>query len=128
MKLGFSTLAEGTFEEVRERIIAALKAEGFGTVSEIDLKKTFAEKLGEEFRSYTILGACNPVLAKRAVEAMPEVGLLLPCNITVSEESGGILVTAVNPEAMMAAAGPNASLRELAEEATPRLKRAIAAL
>lgn len=128
MELGFSTLVEGTFEDVRERARAALMAEGFGIVSEIDLQKTFAEKLGAEFHGYTILGACNPVLAKKAIEAMPEVGLLLPCNVTVVQEPQGVRVTAIDPKAMLVAAGAHEVLAEVAADATPRLQRAIASL
>ncbi len=128
MELGFSTLVNGGFEDVRERTRAALQAEGFGIVSEIDVKKILAEKLGADFRAYTILGACNPVMAKKAIEAMPEVGLLLPCNVTVDQEAEGVRVTAVDPKAMLAAAGTNAVLEEVAKDASPRLQRAIASL
>ena len=128
MNLGFSTLVAGTFEEVRQRTIDALKEEGFGVVSEIDVKKTFAEKLGVEFRDFTILGACNPVMAKKAIDAMPEIALLLPCNVTVSQEPEGVRVVAVDPRAMLAVAPSHPAIEEVASDATPRLQRAIAAL
>jgi len=95
--MGFTTLIQGDFAEVVERVKAALKEVGFGIVSEIDLQKTFKEKLDVEFRDYLILGACNPVLAKRAIDEVSEVGLLLPCNVTVEHTPSGIRVTAVDP-------------------------------
>lgn len=128
MNLGFSCVIEGPFESAIERVREALAAQGFGIVSEIDVQGTFKKKLDVDYRGYTILGACNPVLAKKAIDALPEVGLLLPCNVTVEEVEGGIKVTAVNPDAMLAAMPGHPAIAEVAEDARPRLERAIAAL
>lgn len=128
MNFGFSCIIEGPFESALERVREVLAAQGFGIVSEIDVKGTFKKKLDVDYRGYTILGACNPVLAKKAIDALPEVGLLLPCNVTVEEVEGGIKVTAVNPDAMLSCMAGNAVITEVAEDARPRLERAIAAL
>ena len=127
-KLGFSiTMAEG-FEKAEARTRDALKSEGFGIISEIDIKAALKEKIDTDFHPYTILGACNPHLAKKALEAAPEVGLLLPCNVTVEQIDGGTRVTAVDPVLMLGMIGDNRALREIAEDARPRLLRAIASL
>lgn len=128
MSLGFSTLVNASFEEALERTRAALKDAGFGIVSEINIKNTFKEKLGIDYRDYTILGACNPVLAKKALDEDPQVGLLLPCNVTVGAEEDGVRVTAVDPSVMLQPMGDNAVLREVAMDALPRLKQAIDSL
>jgi uncharacterized protein (DUF302 family) len=128
MSLGFSVTVPGTFEEVSARVREALKAEGFGVVSEIDVQATFKQKLDVDFRPYTILGACNPGMAKKAIEAMPEIGLLLPCNVTVEQIEGGVKVTAVNPDAMLSAAPSHPAITEVAADAKPRLERVIASL
>lgn len=128
MSLGFSTLVNASFEEALERTRAALKDAGFGIVSEINIKSTFKEKLGIDYRDYTILGACNPVLAKKALDEDPQVGLLLPCNVTVGAEEDGVRVTAVDPSVMLQPMGDNAVLREVAMDALPRLKQAIDSL
>jgi uncharacterized protein (DUF302 family) len=126
--MGFTTLIQGDFAEVVERVKAALKDVGFGIVSEIDLQKTFREKLDVEFREYLILGACNPVLAKRAIDEASEVGLLLPCNVTVERTPSGIKVTAVDPMMVLEPMGANGVIREVGLDAQPRLKRAIESL
>ena len=99
MELGLRTTLKTTFEEAIDRTTAALKVEGFGVLTRIDVQDTFKEKLNVEFRQYVILGACNPPLAHRALSANPDVGLLLPCNVTVQEQDGKIAVTAVDPVA-----------------------------
>lgn len=126
--MGFSTVVTGTFPEVVERTKAALKDVGFGIVSEIDLRKTFREKLDVEFRDYLVLGACNPVLAKKAIDEVSEVGLLLPCNVTVEAVEDGVRVTAVDPMVVLEPMGANGVIREVGEDAQPRLKKAIESL
>ncbi len=127
-QLGFSVTMTQGFEEAESRTREALKSEGFGIISEIDIKAVLKEKIDADFHPYTILGACNPHLAKKALEAAPEVGLMLPCNVTVEQVAGGTRVTAVDPVLMLGMIGDNAALREVAEDARPRLMRAIAAL
>jgi uncharacterized protein (DUF302 family) len=101
-ELGFEVHLNLVYEEALERVVAALKGRGFGVLTRIDVSATMKEKLGEEFRPYTILGACNPPLAYRALSTDPVTGLLLPCNVTVeSDETGGSLVRIGNPEMMM---------------------------
>ena len=110
----------------------ALKAEGFGILTEIDLQATFKEKLGQDFRPYVILGACNPPLAYSAVSNDPLVGLLLPCNVTVeAASSGGSMVRLTNPETLLQAGGgaaPSAAVWEVARDARARMIRVAAAL
>lgn len=118
-------------EAAIERVTEALKAQGFGVLTRIDVQSTFQQKLGVSFRPYTILGACNPELAHRALSRDSMVGLLLPCNVTVeSEPGGGSLVRIANPEAMarMGGLGGDPVIAELMEEAERRLRRVAAAL
>jgi uncharacterized protein (DUF302 family) len=123
-------LREDDFETAVTRVTEALAAEGFGVISRIDLDKAFREKLGVAFRRYTILGACNPGLAHKAVSAEPAVGLLLPCNVTVEETEGGARVRIVDAAAMMSGAGLGDShvIRDLAADAGARLARVRKAL
>ncbi|MEZ5286320.1 MAG: DUF302 domain-containing protein [Vicinamibacterales bacterium] len=117
------------YDQAVERTTAALKAEGFGVLTSIDVRHTLKEKLDADFRRYVILGACNPPLAHRALSADLEVGLLLPCNVVVFEdEPGRSVVTAVAPIAMLAAAGGGDALDEVAREADTRLRRVMGAL
>ena len=106
-----------------ERVTAALAAEGFGVLTEIDVKATLKKKLDVDFRDYVILGACNPHLAHRAMSAELEVGLLLPCNVVVyADDAGGSVVEIADPRTMLApSAAPE--LRAVAEEARARLVR-----
>lgn len=120
-----------SYEEAIDRVSAALKAEGFGVLTTIDVRETLREKIGREFRRYTILGACNPVLADRALAAELEVGLLLPCNVIVyedGEKGDGSVVAALAPLAALGIVGDNPELRAVADEADARLRRALAAL
>lgn len=117
----------GSFAPTLEKVIAALKAEGFGILSDIDVQKTLKEKLGAELPAYRILGACNPPLAHRALQAEPEIGLLLPCNVTVREQGDGIRVGFLDPQGMVELTG-NAQLRAVADDAQQRLARVRAAL
>ena len=108
---------------------AALKAEGFGLLTTIDVQHTLKTKLHRDFRKYMILGACNPALADRALQAELEIGLLLPCNVIVYETgTGQSVVAAMAPMAALGVVGPNPALQEVAREADERLRRALAAL
>lgn len=117
------------YEQAVERATAALKAEGFGVLTTIDVKQTLKQKLDREFRKYVILGACNPPLADRALHAELEIGLLLPCNVIVYElEPGRSAVSAMAPMAALGIVGDNAALLQVAREADERLRRALATL
>jgi uncharacterized protein (DUF302 family) len=124
---GFSVSLDIGYDEAIQATIDALKTEGFGVLTEIDVKETFRKKLDVEFPRYVILGACNPSLAYRALQAEPDLGLLLPCNVIVHEEGGGSRVAFVDPFAMLSVAH-NSDLTPVAEEARARLKRAAAHL
>ena len=129
--LAFRIELDDPYEAALEKVAAALKVEGFGVLTEIDVKATMKEKLDADFRPYTILGACNPPLAHRALSNEPLVGLLLPCNVTVeATEAGGSLVSIVNPEAMMSvgALADSDVVCSVAAEARTRLERVAAAL
>lgn len=114
-----------SFEEAREKITEVLKAEGFGVLTEIDVKSTLKKKIDVDFRRYTILGACNPKLAHKALSSKLDVGLLLPCNVTMYEDGDEVVVTAVDPNAMMIVFKDDETLKEVASEAEAKLKRAI---
>ncbi|MDW4551655.1 DUF302 domain-containing protein [Defluviimonas sp. D31] len=118
------------FNGAVEDVIAALAEEGFGVISRIDLDKAFAEKLGEAFHRYTILGACNPKLAFQAVNARPDVGLLLPCNVTVEEVETGSIVRIVDAGQMMDMGdlSKTPEISELATDAGDRLSRVASRL
>ena len=129
--LGFEVSLPLAFDEAIGVTRDALKAEGFGVLTEIDLKAAFKEKLGRDFRQYTILGACNPPLAFAAVTADPAIGLLLPCNVTVEADAAGTsVVRLVDPEMMLAAAPGELSpaLKEVATDAHNRMERVVNAL
>ena len=120
-----------TFDEAHKRVIEALKTEGFGVLTEIDVKSTLKSKLGVDFRSYRILGACNPPLAYKALSNLSEIGLLLPCNVTVEEAiTGGSIIRFLNPEFMLSVGNlnENEQLIEVASEAFQRLKRVAQSL
>jgi len=106
------------YAEAVEQTRAALKEQGFGVLTEIDVRKTLNEKLGEDFRPYVILGACNPPLAHKALQAELGIGLLLPCNVVVYDNGDGTsTVEAMNPEAALGIVGDNPAIAEVAREA-----------
>lgn len=118
-------IIEGNFDQVIDKVTNALKEEGFGVLSDIDVKSTLKEKLNVDFRRYRILGACNPPNSHKALSAEPHIGLMLPCNVVVQEvEPGKIDVAAVDPKASMLAV-ENDQLTEVAEEIRDRLKKVI---
>ncbi len=117
------------YDQAVEEATAALKAEGFGVLTTIDVKQTVKHKLDKDFRRYVILGACNPPLAYRALTAELEIGLLLPCNVVVYETTPGrTVVAALAPLAALGVVGENAELHDVAREADARLRRALDAL
>jgi uncharacterized protein (DUF302 family) len=125
---GFSKSFDMPYQQAVEKVTAALKAEGFGVLTEIDVKATLKSKLGIDFRSYVILGACNPPLAHQALSAEREIGLLLPCNVIVYEEDDGkAVVSALNP---MVALGvvDNPALEDVAAKVTQKLQQVVASL
>jgi uncharacterized protein (DUF302 family) len=122
------TLKETTalpFDDALVRVRAELAAEGFGVLCEIDVQATLREKLGVETDRYLILGACNPPLAHRALEAEPDLGALLPCNVLVYERGGATHVVAIDPERMLSIVG-NDELLGVAAEVRARLGRVVA--
>lgn len=129
--LGFEVELPLSFAGAMDATRDALKAEGFGILTEIDLKAAFKDKLGQDFRQYTILGACNPPLAFAAVSADPAIGLLLPCNVTVeATDPQRSVVRLVDPQAMLASApgGLAAEVQRVADDASARMSRVIAVL
>lgn len=123
----FGTRLPGTIADVRPRVEAALKAEGFGVLTEIDVQATLKAKLGVERAPYLILGACNPALAHRALEVEPSVGALLPCNVVLRADGTDTIVEAIDPLAALGIV-ENVGVRPVAEEARARLERAIGTL
>ena len=124
---GFSRALDLPFEEAIERVKETLKAEGFGVLSEINIKEKMKEKLGVEFRDYVILGACNPPIAYQALQEELALGLLLPCNVVVYEENGQSVVAAIDAVRMMSIVG-NPKLEAAATAVNEKLARAIANL
>ena len=125
MSYNISKRVDGTFDEAIKKVTEELKKEGFGIISEIDLKDKFKEKLNIDFRNYKILGACNPSLAYRAIEQEDKIGTMLPCNILVQErEIGGVEVSAINPLESMGAVS-NENLQSIAAEVTAKLQLVI---
>jgi uncharacterized protein (DUF302 family) len=118
------TLPGVGYDDAVTRVTEALKKEGFGVLTTIDVKETLKQKLGVDFRRYVILGACNPQLAHRALTLEPGVGLLLPCNVVVSESPQGTVVQMVKPEAMLGVV-ERKELGPIAQEADARLRSAL---
>lgn len=116
------------YEQAIERVTAALKAEGFGVLTEIDVRQTLKNKLDVDFQRYVIMGACNPNLAHQALQSELEVGLLLPCNVVVTEHDTGSDVLIGHPMIMMMNVSGNAALEPIAREAHERLQRVRDAL
>lgn len=129
LSYGFQTRLEGIpYGDAVGRVIDELKKEGFGVLTEIDVRATLKKKLDADFRPYVILGACNPPLAKQALDAEPHIGLLLPCNVVVQEaQDGGVIVSIAAPKAMFTLVD-NAAVSPVAEEAERRLRRVLEAL
>jgi uncharacterized protein (DUF302 family) len=124
----FSATLPLSFDDAVRRTTEALKAEGFGIITEIDVKETLRKKLGIDFRGYTILGACNPTLAHKSLQLEDKVGTMLPCNVVVQEIGDGrVEVAAVDPVASMAAID-NPRLKQLAADVRDKLKRVVASL
>lgn len=128
MNYGFHATITGPFEAVLQRVLDALKAEGFGVLSDIDIQKAMREKLGKDMPPHRILGACNPPLAYKALQAEIDIGLLLPCNVTVRQGTGDeVIVGFLNPDLMVQLTA-NPALQEVAEDASVRLHRVRDAL
>ena len=113
-----------SFDGAVEKIKSELAKEGFGVLTEVDVKKTLKKKLNVDYENYIILGACNPSFAFKALELEKEIGLLLPCNVIVYVDNGGTYVSAINPVEAMSVAG-NLELKEIAEEVGKKLKRVV---
>lgn len=120
---GMQKLVSQPYDAVLARLPEALKAEGFGVLTQIDVRETLREKLGVEFRRYKILGACNPALAHRALQAELAIGVMLPCNVIVYEDGDRTMVIAVDPMETIAASSE--TLRPIAEEVRGRLARVL---
>lgn len=126
---GLSITLPVSFETAVAQTSAALKAEGFGVLTSIDVQQTLKTKLNRDFRKYVILGACNPVLADRALHAQLAIGLLLPCNVIVYETTDKqSIVSAMAPLVALGIVGANTELQEVAKEADERVRRALTAL
>jgi uncharacterized protein (DUF302 family) len=124
---GISVRTAASFSEAVARVREALKAQGFGVLTEIDVQATLRDRLGEDMEPYLILGACNPPLAHRALSADRRIGLLLPCNVVVRTEAGQTVIEALDPQTMIAVAGESA-LQPVADEAASRLRAALVSL
>lgn len=125
MNYYFNKTIKGNFEDVIDKVTKGLKEEGFGILTEIDVKETLKKKLDVNFKKYRILGACNPPYAHKALQAEDKIGTMLPCNVIVQEvEEGVIEVAAVNPMASMQAV-ENEKLKDIANEITSMLENVI---
>ena len=129
-RYGMDITVQGSIDEVRARLEAALKTQGFGILTEIDVRQTLKNKLGVDFRPYYILGACNPPLAHQSLEADPSIGLLLPCNIVLQSVPEGIRVSILDPEVMFSVVDPEIQemMADLPQQVKSRLQAALEAL
>ena len=127
IEYGFTRTLKGvSYEAARQRIEAALKEEGFGVLTEIDVKALLKAKLNMDFPNYVILGACNPTLAHQALSADPGIGLLLPCNVVVTQDDdGSAVVSILDPESMLKVMRDASKLKGPMREARERLQRAL---
>lgn len=121
---GYGRSVELPFQKAVERITETLKEEGFGILSRIDVHEKLKEKLGVDFQNYAILGACNPPIAYQSLQAEPNLGLLLPCNVVVYEDEGRTIVAAIDAKKMLSIVG-NPALEEAAGQVNEKLQRAV---
>lgn len=125
MNYYFTTTIQGNFNDIKERVTELLKNEGFGVLTEIDIKQTLKNKLNVDFKKYTILGACNPSFAHKALLAENKIGAMLPCNIIIQEIApNSIEVSSINPLVSMQAV-KNKQLENIAQEVSNKLKNVI---
>ncbi len=127
MSYGFSKVLNLSYEEAIEKVTDELKKEGFGVLTSIDVKDTLKKKIDVNFKKYTILGACNPMLAHKALQAEEDIGLLLPCNVIVYEKEDKTAVSIFNPM-MMTKIVNNDSLKSVAEEVNAKLTKVFEAV
>lgn len=128
IKFGFGKYVDQDFDQAIETVTEELGKEGFGVLTEIDVQATLKKKLGEDMRPYRILGACNPPLAHQAVTAVPEIGLLLPCNVLVREDDNGkVHVSFMDPGSVLGLVD-NPDVEPLAAQVKEKLERVLAAL
>ena len=127
---GMNIKLRGSFEEVKAKVVDALKTQGFGVVTEIDMQKILMQKIGVDFKPYQILGACNPRFAYRALSADEQIGLLLPCNVVLKQESDGVEVSIQDPEVMFSVVDSETkkSMGEFPQEVKISLQSVLAAL
>ncbi|MBK8258078.1 MAG: DUF302 domain-containing protein [Polyangiaceae bacterium] len=121
-------ISKTTLGAAREKVTAALSAEGFGVLTEIDVAATLQKKIGATIDPYVILGACNPKLAHRAITSEPGIGLLLPCNVVLTQDGDDVVVSAASPKAMFTIAEGKPEMASVAAEAEEKLSRAVAAV
>ena len=123
--LGFKVQLPGEFDEVEARVRQALMEQGFGILTEINVQDTFKKRLDVDFRPYKILGACNPSLAHRALTVVPDAGLLLPCNVTLSQGDGDMIDVAIIDPIIMLSVGELPELKPVADEAGEKLQQVV---
>ena len=127
-KYGIETKVDLSYDDAIEKVTAALQEEGFGVLTEIDVKATLKKKIDAEFRRYIILGACNPHFAHRALQAEIDIGMLMPCNVIVYEADDGKTVVAAMDPGVRSRVSDNPELPKIAADARERVERAIASL